>query len=574
MIQYLLDGQVCHPKNRQEIKFIIDYSERNRVNEFEISIDNLIFVREDKERIHQYLATYGNKYGMPFAIQFTNGQILSYFIDFTDEATRYNADEFHAKIKRYRANVNFFDKADGLSWRLMEREGFWQDSDFTNIRYVIIPEQQPLYFITLSLAFFATVQQIAQAVEDIQSGIADLTEAVTPSFAGPVPVINVGQVISLTIRLVARIIKGVVLVIALINIMQQIIEMIMPAVRTMRDIPYLHLIRKGCQYLGYTLDTSAINELQPLSFLGAPEKQFDMGIMREIFRPLSSAFTWGFPSEMDSITTLGQAIDKLETIYNLRTTVNNGVVRIEPRLLQGQTAPIPLAYNEQDAAHMTRSFTNDHWKRKVLMWRKDVKDVWTFDDKKGHLAELDTDVINAPDPNLKLLKGAVIVDNPFALASRKEELTRVEKFLKNTLAPAVDLFTNGGFSAQINNRVGVMVISSQYFTVNKLLWKVGENIHPQHRDILNAKRILEVYHGSETVAARNKEKIENMPIRMTESNFLLLSSQNVVNLSNGEQAELVRLEWSENDAEAAADLLVNTVYNTNIQQSTIYGAGY
>jgi hypothetical protein len=568
MIQYLLDGQVCHPKNRQEIKFIIDYSERNRVNEFEISIDNLIFVREDKERIHQHLATYGNKYGMPFAIQFSSGQILSYFIDFTDEATRWNADEFHAKIKRYRANVNFFDKADGLSWRLMERDGFWQESDFTKIRYVIIPEQQPLYFITLSLAFFATVQQLAQAIQDIQDGISDLTAALPPLPA------NIGAIIAATIRLIARIARAIALTIALINLMQQIIEMVMPAVRTMKDIPYLHMIRRGCQYLGYTLDTSAINELQPLSFLGAPERQFDMGIMREIFRPLSLAFTWGFPSEMDSITTLGQAIDKLETIYNLRTTVTNGVVRIEPRLVQGQTAPIPIAYNEQEMAQMVRAFNNEAWKRKVLMWRKDVKDVWTFDDKKGHLAELDTDIINAPDTNLKLLKGAVIVDNPFALASRKEELTRVEKFLKNVLAPAVDLFTNGGFSAQINNRVGVMVISSQYFTVNKLLWKVGENIHPNHRNIMNAKRILEVYHGTETVTERNKEKIDNMPIRMTEDIFLNLANQNVVTLSSGEQAELVRLEWSENDAEAAADLLLDTIYNTNIQQSTIYGAGY
>ena len=569
MINYLLNGQVCHPKNRQEIKFIIDYSERNRVNEFEITVDNLIFVREDKEAILNHLATFGNKYGMPFSVQFSSGQILSYFIDFTDEATRWNADEFHAKIKRYRANVNFFDKADGLSWRLVN----WQDSDFTEIKYVIVPEQQALYFITLSLAFFSTVQQTIQAIEDIQAGIADITEASTPT-AGVPPAIVLGAVISAVIRLVARIIKAIALIVALVNLMQQIIEMVMPKVRKMLDIPYLHLIRKGCQHLGYTLDSTAINELQPLSFLGAPERSTDMGIMREIFRPLSFAFTRGFPSEMDSITTLGQAIEKLETIFNLRTTVNNGVVRIEPRLIQGQSEPIPISYNEQDMAQMVRSFNNDAWKRKVLMWRRDVKDLWTFGDKRGHLAELDTDIINAPDSNLKLLKGAVMVDNPFALASRKEQLTRVEKFLKDVLAPAVDLFTNGGFSSQIDNRVGVMVVSSQYFTVNKLIWKVGDKIHPNHRNILNAKRILEVYHGSETVTARNKEKIENMAIRMTEENFLSLSSQNVVNLSNGEQAELVRLEWSENEAEAAADLLFETVYNTNIQQTTIYGSGY
>jgi hypothetical protein len=565
MIQYLLNNAPCNPKNREDIRFRISYEERNRVSEYEISVENMVFVNEDKQAIHQWLATYGNGVGMPFSVVFSSGQILSYYIDFTDESTIWNDVEFSAKIVRYRANVNFFDKANGLSWRLVN----FQPNDFTEVQYVVIPEQQPLYFITLGLAAYATAQQLAQTIEDIQQGIADLA-AILP----PLPA-NAGAIVAASIRIAARIARAVALTIALINLMQQIIEMILPAVRTMKDIPYIRLIRKGCEHLGYTLDSSDIDSLSQLSFLGTPERSLDGGIIREIIAPMSLQFTWGFPTEMDSIRTLGEAIERFEELFNLRTKVNNGVVRIERRINNAvNQTPIPLAYNDQQLALMNKRLNNQFWKRKILLWTKDSRDTWTYDDKEGHLAEFDVSPIITPDPNLNLFKGLQRVNCPFSLGSRKNSFTRVERFLKNVLAPAVDLFTGGSFSAQINNRIGVLVLSSQYYTVNKLLWKSGNKIAVNHRDVLNAKRIINQWHQEDSVINRNKLVIENLPIRMTETQFLLLSSQNVVTLSNGEQAEMVSVEWSEHEHEASATILVPNPDNINIQETCIYGSGY
>jgi len=565
MIQYFLNNEPCNPQNAQDIKFRIDYEDRSRVSEYEITIENLIFVNEDKQRIHQWMLTYGRFVGMPFSVQFSNGLIIPYYIDFTDDATTWNETHFHAKIKRYRANANFFDRANGLSWRLVN----WNTSDFTDIEYIIIPEQQPLYFITLSLALFSTAQMLAKSVREIAEGISDVTKAIIPVGFPPAP--DWGAIAVAAIKLLARIAEAIALTIAMIRLMQQIIEMVMPKVRTFRDIPYLRLLQKGIQHLGYSTDFSDIMELMPLSFLGTPERNLNGGLFREIFMPNTLALSNGFPTEMDSIPTLGQAIERLEELFCLRTTVTNGVVRMERRVNQSVlTNPIPLAYNNQEAALNQRKFNQEFWKRKILLWSKDSKDVWTYDDKRGHLAELDSSAPVTPDPNLTLIKGFAQVNNPFALASRKETFTRVEKFLKATLAPAVDLFTNGGFSSRINNRIGVMVISSQYFTVNKLLWKQGNKIASNHRQRLSAVNILTQWHGSESVFNRNKEVIENLPIRMTENYFLLLSSQNVVNLSNGEQAEIVSIEWSETEHEASATILVNSEYNVNVTETVIY----
>jgi len=566
MITYILDGQLANPQNRNDIRYRIDYTDRRRISEFEITVENLIFVREDKDRIFQHLANLGRYQGMPLDIVFTNGQTLSYYIDFTDPSTTWTENEINVKVKRYRANENFFDNADSLSWRLVT----WQPSDFTEVKYFIIPEQQPLYIISLSLAFFSLLSQLAKTIEDISKANADLA-ATLPPVPG-----NIGLVVAAAIKLAARIAYAIFIISALIQLLTQIIEMILPKLRTFKDIPYKKLIEKGCQHLGFSLQSSALNQLSRLSFLGTPQRAVDGGIFREIFMPNSFAYTEGFPSEMDSIPTLGHAIKAIEELYNLRTTVSNGVVKIERRDFYNQPAPtpIPLAYNLQDSHEMQRKFNDEFWKRKLLVWTKDMRDVWTMDDKRGHICEVDTSSVTIPDPYLNLLKGFERIDNPFALGTRKNGLTLVEKFLKNILAPAVDLFTGGGLTNKINDRVGVLVVSSQYYTVNKLLWKAGDKLHPSHRIELNAKNIIQTWHNTETVQNRTREVLENLPIRMNEDVFLLLSSQNVVNLSDGTQAELLSLEWSENEAEASATIELESDFDVNLKQTIINGGGF
>ena len=110
--------------------------------------------------------------------------------------------------------------------------------------------------------------------------------------------------------------------------------------------------------------------------------------------------------------------------------------------------------------------------------------------------------------------------------------------------------------------------------MNKLLWKAGDKLHPSHRIELNAKNIIQTWHNTETVQNRTREVLENLPIRMNEDVFLLLSSQNVVNLSDGTQAELLSLEWSENEAEASATIELESDFDVNLKQTIINGGGF
>ena len=71
-IQYILDGQPCNPVNRQEINYVLDFSSR-RFRDLELSVDSLVFVMEDYDRIKVWRNTYGDYVAMPFTITYSNG---------------------------------------------------------------------------------------------------------------------------------------------------------------------------------------------------------------------------------------------------------------------------------------------------------------------------------------------------------------------------------------------------------------------------------------------------------------------------------------------------------------------
>jgi hypothetical protein len=333
------------------------------------------------------------------------------------------------------------------------------------------------------------------------------------------------------------------------------------------------LIEVGCAHLGFTVESNFLNEIRPLTFLGAPLRSTEGSIFREIFLPNTLAFTDGFPNEADSIPTLGEAIKKLEELYNLRSVVEDGVFKLERDefFTQINSEPIPLAYNEQSSKLEQRSFNQDFWKRKLFVWTKDFKDTNTYDDTKGHIMEVDTSVTTSPDRAIQLLKGLERINNPFSLGTRKDSLSFAEKSLK-TLAKAVDLFTGGSLASKINNRVGVLQLSEQYFSNNKLLWMDGNRISVNHREKLSAKNIINTYHDTKDVSVTTREVIEDMPIRMTEDEFLLFSQQNLAKLNNNLTIKILSLQWSELEHEASCSFEVDSLFNVNTTK-TVLNAG-
>jgi hypothetical protein len=207
MIKYILNGVECNPQNRDSIRYVLDFSDR-RIRELELSVETLEFVGEDYERIKVWRSTYGDVVGMPLDVQYQSGQIVPYILDFSDNATKFQDRKCFVKLLRYNGIDNFFANADGLAFSQIQ----WTDADFRMIDYIVIPDQQFSYYISLSLASFALTQELAKSIQEIQEGIADIVKAATP--VGGIPGPDYGAIIVLSIKLLARIAYALFIIIA------------------------------------------------------------------------------------------------------------------------------------------------------------------------------------------------------------------------------------------------------------------------------------------------------------------------------------------------------------------------
>jgi hypothetical protein len=561
MIRYFLNGVECNPVNKDDVEYIFDFTER-RARTLELSVDTLEFVKEDYDAIKTYQSTWGKYVGMPLDIQYSNGTTIQYLLDFSEDSYTERDRSCSVKLKRYRGSDNFSANADGLSFRAIQ----WQPSDFRMIDYVVIPDDQFIYFISLSLATFSLAQELAKSIQEIAEGIADIVKASVPVGVPPVP--DWGAIAVASIKLAARIAYTLFIIVALVQVIQQLLNVIFPNVRQFKGITVKRLLEKSCNYLGYTLQSTLLNQLDQLVICPVPLREKDPSLWVELFAPMSLAYTEGFPTARDTVQTPGQVITAVEDIFNAKTVVNDGIVRIEQELTYEQQAVqgVPLAFNLQEQLQNEhRLNTVELYKRKVCLYQIDGSDVNTMDDTKKTVFEVSSELENTQGINYELIKGVDFVNIPFARGTRKGSLTFVEAAAK-VLAQAVDLFTGGNLSAQINDRKNVMQVSSQYFSVTKLLWMNGTKLHPNQNAFIGADVIVNQYHASRFIENNQKDVYEQMPIALTESEIFNILQNNFVILNNGQTAEIKRVNWSERRHMAMIDF---TVRREAVNEKTI-----
>jgi hypothetical protein len=546
MIRYFLNGTECNPANKDSVNYVFNFEDR-RISQLELSVDTLEFVNEDRVAIKSWIETYGYFVGMPLDIKYSNGTIVKYILDFQDPAFREKERSYKVKLKKYKGVDNFFDNADGMAFNLVN----WSPSDFSKVDYVIIPEGQANYFISLMLATFALSQEIAKAVDEIQQSIADLIKASIP-VGLPVPAPDFGAIIVAAIKLAARVAYAIFIVIALVKLLTEIINVIFPVIRQFKAIKVKTLFEKSCAFLGYSVSSTLLNSLTPLTILPVPLKSKKNSWFLELIAPNTLAYTNGYPSSRDSVKTLGQLISALEDTFNAKIKVSNGLVTFEQEnfFLQTPSTGLLSAFNLQSELQSEHSLNTDEiFKRLVVQYQTDPTDFNTFDDTFQSLFEISSEVENSPDRALELIKGYDLINIPFARGTNKGSLNFLEKSAK-VLAQAVDLFCGSNLTSRVNARKNVMQVSSQYFNVTKLLWMNGTRLHQEQTNFIGAQAIMLNYWYSRFIENNQKNIYDSMPVAMTENELFALFDNNFITMDNGQVAEIVSVQWSELQAKA------------------------
>jgi hypothetical protein len=546
MIRYFLNGTECNPANKDSVNYVFNFEDR-RIGQLELSVDTLEFVNEDRIAVKSWIETYGYFVGMPLDIKYSNGTIVKYILDFQDPAFRQKERSYKVKLKKYKGVDNFFDNADGMAFNLVN----WSPSDFSKVDYVIIPEGQANYFISLMLATFALSQEIAKAVDEIQQSIADLIKASTP-VGLPVPAPDFGAIIVAGIKLAARVAYAIFIVIALVKLLTEIINVIFPVIRQFKAIKVKTLFEKSCAFLGYSVSSTLLNSLTPLTILPVPLKSKKNSWFLELIAPNTLAYTNGYPSSRDSVKTLGQLISALEDTFNAKIKVSNGLVTFEQEnfFLQTPNTGLLNAFNLQSELQSEHSLNTDEiFKRLVVQYQTDPTDFNTFDDTFQSLFEISSEVENSPNRALELIKGYDLVNIPFARGTNKGSLNFLERSAK-VLAQAIDLFCGSNLTSKVNARKNVMQVSSQYFSVTKLLWMNGTRLHQEQTNFIGAQSIALNYWYSRFIENNQKNIYDSMPVAMTENELFALFQNNFITMDNGQVAEIMNVQWSELQAKA------------------------
>jgi hypothetical protein len=543
-MRHFLNEIEITPRNREVIGVVSDFTDNPEV--LKVNVDTIILPREAYDIVKDHINTIGLFEGIPYRVQMANGISLDYYVDLTS-APVFRSYECELKIKRRRANDNFFDNANGTSFELLLAKGVVFPT--FKVPYLIVKDNQVELSIMLSLALFNMTQASIQAIKDLAETISEGAAAFTPSIGVTGPVINIGAIVKYYISVTIQIIYIASLLIAITEMAVKLFSLIFPKVRNLLGCNVKDLIEKGCNYLGFTLDSTLLST-ENWTVLPVPLVRGRKGIFKFVPDDLISPFNKGVPSSSDTVSTLGSLIKAVEDTFNARTKVINGVVQIERRDYWNNVAInniIPAMVIQADRQDEYSYNPEDVWKRYYIHYQLDQMDLNTMDELYDiHDSEYSSEAVNVLNADLVTIKGLNDVAPPFALGQRKDELNWIELIAKG-LFGVIDALTGlfgGGTNlvAKIDARVGVLVISQNFFAVTKLLYTINGKQPANFKDIVSAKGLWSNYHYINQIALNSWKIKSDVRLRIMEEDFVTLLNNNWIEV-DGVNCEILRLEW-------------------------------
>lgn len=557
MRHFLNDIEVA-PRNRDDIGVVSDFNQNPDI--LKVSVDAVVLPREALPIIQNHIAQVGLFEGIPYRME-TSGVTLEYYVDLIDGVS-VRQHEIEVSIKKRKSHDNFMERAEGTSFELLLKKGVVYNT--YDVPYFVIPDNQFETSLQLAVITFLMAEQTYQIALEVASDVANLIEVSSPipGLAPPgLPVVsfNVAGIIKYSLILIARLVYLALVLIATINLATQLFLILFPPKRFLKGIYFKELISKSCEYFGYTfasdlLDANPGWAICPVPLIKDRKSKYDI-LPDEVF----PVYNKGVPSSSDTTPTLLAFLRGLETMFNARTIVRGGEVRLERRdWLQNQTSlqllPALALQSKRDDEYTYNA--EEVWKRYYIHYETDIQDTNTLDGVTYDYS--DTELSTEPtfpvtNEDLVSIKGLNDVNIPFALAGRKDKLSWVEYLAKAVLV-AIDELTSalgGGtnFGSQVDARKDAMRVSGTYFGITKVLYGELSAVKPNqiiqqenYFDTISAKALWDNYHYINAIQINDYIIRTNVRIRITPQDFVSLLDNNYAEIG-GVLCEILQLEW-------------------------------
>lgn len=551
-MKHILNGVTISPRNADSIGLVSDFTGNPDV--LSLNIDTLVLTREGYDVIKQHIASVGLFEGIPYTCVLSPNTSIEYYVDLTDPSNTFTTHDCEVKIKRRKSLDSFFDNANGTTFELMRKKNI-QFSSFP-VPYIIVKDNQIELAISLGISLFVMTKELIQSIQALSTTISDGVQGSTPNTGVP-PSFPTGALIAYILKILAQVVYVAAILVAVVDLTTQLFALIFPPVRYLGGIKIQELMKKGCQYLGYDFESTLLDQYPNYTILPVPLIPNRKSIFEFLPSELNQPFNKGIPSASDSVSTLGSLFTACEQMFNARTRVINGVVRFERRdygqnQVNLQINPALVLQTDRDDQFSYN--TDDIWKRYYIHYQIDPSDSHTLDKIYDyHQCEFSTEPTSFTNWDLVSIKGLNDVSIPFSLGQRKSSLNWLEKQAKSFFE-VVDGLTSafGGstnFAAQIQNRIGVLTISQNFFTSTKLLYTVGGKQQQDFMNYVSALSLWNKFHYIEQIQLNDFQIKTDARLRLTNEQFVSLLDNNYAEIE-GETCEILRMEWIDEKSQA------------------------
>lgn len=568
-LNFFLNGnQVDPPKNWQEISITLDFNNDGDgpfTVQPAISTDNLEFVLNSSNVIRDWIqgGVDGSGPGiyepMELRIEMASGtnnvNVFEGLLDMVNDMQLVEKNRTMVRLIKKGGVNQLAERSQAFSFAYLESIGEITASDYVKIKYVLahIPDFQEVLIISISI--FILIKEIQEQIRRTIDLITDVAGELAGGLIG-----IIGSLIILIGRTITEILYIVLIVIAVKELMNQLIDNLVAKEREHLGMKLSTLLQKGATHLGYTFESSEFNDPFFNSLIIMPIKE-------RAPLPFGLGET-GFPTNKGGLYTYFEMLEFFETFINGKTVVKNGKIIIERRDFfdnpSGYVLPDVLLdefrYNaEEIQANLNIQFLIDEKDDTTLL--NYVQNNTTF--------QRITEPKIIVNKNNVQLKGLEQVALPVSLPTRKTGLTNVEKILLQ-IAKLVDIFVGGNtFSSKITGRIGALHLANDFTGTPKIIPVISSRVRSNYLTIMSAKVLHDNYYfiNSFTPTPINHNQVrrhQGLKIPFCFEDFITLADNNGFTTDDGEEGVFEKIEGHPDDGSAVADIRIKDVFTNNL----------
>lgn len=569
--QFKIDGKnIREPRNWADISLNLTFDENPQAT---VDVDDLEFVNTEAQTIQEILrggltgVTNGYFEGVSMQILATNdSDSLSVFDGYTNwkEVQINSPISVNLKIQKNDSINSLQDQAASNTFGFLEDIGAIGASDYAQIAYIVEKINPGVDIVVTSISLFVMSKELITAIRRLSKAIIEIAGIVSGGLVGVAyALIYTGLLILL------ELIYTVAIIIAIINLIKTLKELLFPKLRFMAGTKYRTLLEKAATRLGYVFK-SDIPELDFVHYV--PSKPF-----------LETDVTSGIPRVNDFGYNFSDFFELVSDLFNARFAVVDNELHFrtdsDPFWVENST----FEFHQPEPLDEVKVFNNADIKSSILLsFTEDLSDEYTIINFKGTNFQVLTKLKNPKNPKFNLVQNSEQNIFPVALGNRKDELSFLEDLIKGLLG-IVESFRiviptpesdeeqiPPPLTSIIEDRIGAIKISQPIFNVPKSVYLETINgklrMPEDHRTKWKAKVLWDNFHNEKSFIQngfRNQKQVfEQKEIPMGFEDVLKLDKNSFFKLKNGTFGKITSLKWFFNQDKAVIDYWVRTIFDT------------